>query len=112
MEEQLARFADQLMELVSTYGPDVADTVLQVARVTAIKELLVGFMALVVFAVFLYLTLKFHRRMLDEYKRNASGGDQWVFPLIGCAFVAFCSALPVAGYLLDLWNWVGVFEPK
>lgn len=119
----IATFADKLAEMAKQYGPDVAHGALQMARIDAAAPFMwaVPFLAIgicgVVYCIKLLRTAKSlsdAREAVLNYEgryRMPDGVNEGIGGVIGgivsCG-VCVISAMP----LLDLWRWVGIFEPK
>lgn len=92
----------KLGELATQYGPDVVDAALMVARVEAGQFLIFGVVALVISAVFFPIA-----------RRAQKSDPSWNTPK--ACFFWILTLTPLAAsakHLLDVWNWVGLFEPK
>lgn len=102
------RLTEKLAELAAQYGPDVVNAAIEVARITALRPIIGG----AVCAVVSYVLLRFSIKAFQTAK-----ADDWDNPvyIVGCGFSGIISSgfgTAAAIYLFDVWNWVGVFEPK
>lgn len=121
---KLSDAADQLaakmVELAQQYGPDVIDAGLAVARIEAAQGIVKGVVLLAVSAVFSFICYKLTKigfnlmriYKLPETSHGAPDG-MWQITIGGCAgIVAAIIGIASVVVLIDIWNWVGIFEPK
>lgn len=107
-----------LAEVAEQYGPEVVDAGLAVARISAGAALVHAAIGLaLIYALFrlgIPLTLKF-RAMLPEHDQN---DFEFIFPIGfswgivgGGTMIAAFAGFGAEGFF-NLWNWVGLVEPK
>lgn len=100
----IATLADKLTEMAKQYGPDVADGALQMARIDAANHLLPSLVALFLAPAF-YVTAR--KLNPEDWHQPSLRGLATIGAGLGCAV----STLVSFG-IFDLWQWVGIFEPK
>ena len=136
VEEKIVSMLDALQsgvvhvgEQVVKYSPDVADAALWVVRIEGVSALIYGVIGLFAIAIAIILFRKYlwhnsqytaefklycSKQGVEEriHRNNANNHYFWRlafgFSALGFTFVGF-------GFLkklLDIWNWVAVFEPK
>lgn len=100
----------KLAEIGAQYGPEVVDAGLAVARLTAGAELFWGLWLLVLGLVSLYILKRGYKECKD-YE-----GEVWDSPMpflvIIPTFVSASTIFPALFRFANIWNWVGVVEPK
>lgn len=107
-QKAIGEFADKMVELGKQYGPDVADAALQMARIDAIQFLVPGVVAAILCGLLILVGIKLARAVnADKFSADTA------IPLF--AFGGLCTVIS-AGFaifrLVDVWAWVGIFEPK
>ena len=107
-----------LAGVADKYGAEVVDAGLAVARISAASNLIYAFVGWLMFIGILkllwYGAMKY-RMTFDECDKN--DGDFWGPVLlssvgIGVFTLIVCFMELGAFNILNLWNWVGVVEPK
>ena len=103
----------KLEALVAQHGPQAVDTAAEVVRVGAIGDLIVGAGCAVATAL-IWRTL--HRVSTTRWKETDVFDDPMgPFPMIALLAAGFLSCVTTIGALeglLDVWNWVALFNPK
>lgn len=109
----LDKAMQQLTDLATTYVPKAIDLAASVVQINAFHDLLIA--VLLVSIVVLYHLLAAPPMIKrDEATRKAQHyyDDGWMFvAIIGYIITAIISFIGVL-QLLDVWMWVGIFEPK
>lgn len=111
MLDALENGAVQVGEQVVKYSPEVADAALWVIRIDSAQALLSSLAWLfvcVIPAIFFY---KLAKKFAKE--ENGKHGDAEAVLWSGAFSAIFTGAamIPASG-LFNLWNWIGMFEPK
>ena len=119
----IATFSDKLVEVAKQYGPDVADAALTMARIDAaapfiwaIPTLIVGLCG----SVYCVKLLRKGKTLTDAYRAVPSYNERALMPdgtfegMTGTfgGVLSLTACAIAADPLLDLWRWVGIFEPK
>lgn len=103
VQERLLSIYDKMGELATEYGPEVMDMTLEVVRINAIQELVIGFAVSVATAVIIMVTF----RVTKKFE-----GIEKDMPRIMMATIAFMFGAIGIYRLFIIWNWIGVFNPK
>ena len=113
------KFGDKLPQLATQYGPDVADVAdveLLAARVDAASGIVAGVAsvaAAVAFAFALRYSIREHSDAVGDEERCSRDEEiPWFFAMIGSGLGAAFASIIGAAMLLNVWRWVGIFEPK
>lgn len=105
----IATFADNLVEMAQQYGPDVAEAALTMARIDALSSLVPALVGLIATVVYVYF---FFKKMMPwvnaEHDYDINRTFTCIVSTVAMFFVGLFSLVGV----LNLWLWVGVFEPK
>ncbi len=102
-------FAHQLTELAQQQAPAAWELAKGVARVSAGAGVFYG----IGFLIFSIIAAKLSKRLWRWAKRVDPDGDNptvavpFFVGLVSCGFL-----VASLGYLLDIWNWVGLFYPE
>lgn len=100
-----AKIGDATIE----YAPDVADALLWVVRIDSAEPLLAGF-ALLIGVIFCIKPMKQAWKWAKKYSLESDGLS---YVAISPLVATFCAAaLETFRRLTDVWNWIGVIEPK
>lgn len=122
--DKLSGAADQLAakmaELAQQYGPEAIDAGLAVARIEAAQGIVKGFVFLIVSAVFSFICYKLTKigfnlariYKLPETSYSAPDGTWQIAVGICAGVLASITGITFVVALSDIWNWVGIFEPK
>jgi hypothetical protein len=108
------KLTEKMAELAVQYGPDVVNAGLEVARFTAIGNLIGG----LGWAVFTGVLVKTGLHWAKKAKQwnDEEGDNPVVFAYgmgAGCAVIgAIPAGLSALWPIFTVWNWVGIFEPK
>lgn len=102
-------FADKLTEMAKQYGPDVADAALQMARIDALSGLLP---AIVIACTLAYACKKAIPPLIVWTKGADSYNPGPVFAWIFGGGITAAIFIWASTVVLDIWRWVGIFEPK
>lgn len=105
----IATFADKLTDLTKQYGPDVADAALQMARIDALSTMVPATFVL----VGSFIVAKWYWTNCKAWMRGPSSDEVAIVMggILGGLCLATFSAWALV-QLLDIWRWVGIFEPK
>lgn len=105
-QKAMGAFADKLADLAKQYGPEVADAALQMARVDAISTLTPAAIGLIISSIALLNGPRVWRKLKewDRFDGAPVGTIYWIAS--GAVWV------PSIFHFLDVWAWVGIFEPK
>ena len=111
------KWGQKLADIVSKHGPDAAELALAVARVGAIKTVVIGIVLVGLSVTGFRVALGLYRSALGIV---ADGGDRYrndeeVPRFVGAALLCVVSAfLLVPGFiqLLDVYAWAGIFRPE
>lgn len=109
MLDALEKGAVHVGDVVVKYSPDVAEATLMVVRIDGVSSIATGVVAGVLCYLWFVWANKL-RKKADEasYADSALFGTASVVCFVG-SVVAFSVSMI---NLLDVWNWVAVFEPK
>jgi hypothetical protein len=104
-------------EQVVKYGPDVADAALWVVRVDGIQSIVSGFVALLILTASVYAFLRTLRWVRsDEFDNDEFTGIPFFIGSIvigiGSIVIGIVSSMIAIDKLLNVWNWIAIFEPK
>lgn len=125
LQSGVAHIGDQVVK----YSPDVADAALWVVRIDGLGSLLVGVLGFVAIAIAVLLfrravwhtvQYKIARELYwrtngkeeQIHKSTADTHDFWKFMLMTCGFIMGGVGLTASFQIMQIWNWVAVFEPK
>jgi hypothetical protein len=103
--DQITQFAHQLTELATAQAPAAWEMAQQVARVSAIANLVDGFSC----AAALYILWRFAKYLwikADDVEEAKVG-----IAICGTIAGSFCT-FGMTWNLCDTWNWVGAFAPQ
>ena len=104
MLDALEKGAVHVGDAVVKYSPDVAEATLLVVRIDGVQNIVTGLIC----AVLAFLSAKACVKWL-----KASDGDDVYIPLIASALITALVTTQVDFFnLIDVWNWVAIFEPK
>lgn len=98
----------KLGELATQHGPQAVDLAAQVVQVDAAGGLVIGTACLLAAVIGGRKAIKVLRAGYDE---EWGDGPLIVGGIVGCVVAALVGIFGAA-CLLDIWNWVGVFNPK
>ncbi|MGI9541942.1 MAG: hypothetical protein ACR2MX_01710, partial [Cyclobacteriaceae bacterium] len=91
------------------YAPDVLDSVVEAARISAIGDIIYGFLgfvlAFVAYKIF-YILYYMISKSIEE--RSV----EFFCSLLAIGIVFSIVSICMMSNLIDIWNWVGVFNPK
>jgi hypothetical protein len=97
----------QLTTLVQKYGGQVVDTASQVTQIESVSELVSG----VVFGI-LAIIAGFVCRYAIKKENEESYGSPWIVAIVVSAVFAVIGTLFFLIQICDVWNWIGIFNPK
>lgn len=113
---QLAKIMDSIQNGVVTvagqaikYTPDVMDAALMVIRIDNIQQLIKSFVFLVLGIILIYVLYKqaIMYRKSDYYGKDSI--SMWIF----FTAIPACIINPTGLIgILNIWTWVGIFQPK
>lgn len=111
-QKAMGAFADKLGELAKQYGPEVAEAALQMARIDAINTLVPGLITAPI-GFFAYRKIMAHVAATKaKNPENFDIFDCEIFILAPLSIVIFIASLISIESLVNVWAWVGIFEPK
>lgn len=107
-QQAIASFADKLTDLAKQYGPEVADAALQMARIDALSGLVP---AIFTVAATVIVGPKVVRNLRKWQEKDPYDPGPLILLVVSGAVAAIFNLAAIMT-LLDVWRWVGVFEPK
>lgn len=115
MLDQLQHGAVKVGEAIVQYSPDVTDAMFWVVRLNAIQNLVLAIAVLVLSAFGFWYAASLSKKIKalpeDSWNSSAKAMDltmgKWVTRVVSSFPLVISGAS-----LIDVWNWVAVFEPK
>lgn len=106
----LQQFAVEIKEALVDVAPDVLVLVLQVMRIDALQQLVIG----VVFLVPVFLTVPHIVRAIKKLvaAKYVSEQDEALWVVVPVTTCSVLFGLIGTLNLLNVWNWVGLFAPE
>lgn len=105
ISDKLLQYITATEELLAKYGGDVADLALNVLRIDAAGNLLVGFALLGVL-----LTIALNIKKVAALERAATGNS--AATVIFGIITLTTTGIFTTAKLFNIWNWVGLFWPE
>lgn len=96
------KFSNYLSGFAHKYGPDAYHTILQVAQIQAIYQLIIGGICLVITILMGIFAIRSYRKM------EPNSAPAFIVPII----IGIFTGIPTCVYLFDLWAWVTAFDPQ
>ena len=106
IDDRISQVAAKLTELGEQYGPDVIDAALMVVRLNGVEQALYGVFFLVPALSLGYLCCKLCRRIAKK-DEDELGGIAFF-----AGFLSLGGSLIAGYFVLGLWTWVAIFDPK
>jgi len=108
------KFAGYLTNLADKYGPDMVDLILAVVRFNSIFDILFGFAFLAGAIIGFRFLRPLWAKWGEEVRTRSDDCPTFVtcISTIISAIVTMICFFISLGYLLTVWSWVGMFEPK
>lgn len=110
----IAAVGAKLTELANQYGGDLLDLALNIYRVKALGELLIGLVLLsltIVLWVF-YVKIWWQKVTVNFNAPSGERGAARGFVAVALAIFSLFTGSIAFTQLTNIWYWVGVFEPK
>lgn len=111
--EQVVGLLTRIEAGILDVAPEALDLAVNVVRLDAVGELIVGFVTLVIGIVSVFWGIK----LLNQYKGSVDkygfGGDDFK-QISGIVLLTF-SSIPLINFMVawfDIWNWVALFSPE
>lgn len=114
-ETVLQKFSDSVGTILSTYGQPTADLVLNVARITALQELIPGIIILIIFVYAFRVSMV---SISQVFEKKEEGIIIFVKDLIVSVIAGSSTLISMAlsfGHftaLTNVFNWAGLFFPE
>lgn len=107
MTEQLQQYAVELVEAIKGIAPDALAMAVEITRITAIGDIILGVVFVVAIRLAIPQLLRLHRAIEadpDAVGLVAAAVFGWFGTVVVGIFAAVC--------LLNIWTWVGLFAPE
>lgn len=108
MTEELQTFATELVQTLTSMAPDALALATQIVQITAIQQLVSGIVCAIVAVILFPHVVRATKSAFDISHDNVSDIFLCIFGSIGLVVTIGFSI----DYLLDVWVWVGVFNPE
>lgn len=93
-------------ELTKQYTPEVIDSALMVVRISGVQEIVVGLVCLLISIFLNFVGKHFYIKFSDD------DNDDYIPAFL----LSYGGAIVIGGFsivtLINVWNWVAIFEPK
>lgn len=114
IEDKAVETLSQLEALARQYTPDVIDAAINVTRIDGVAAVVGGMLMLVCVWPVCVAGLRLHKFFSKKQKEDRY--SDWE---LGVMSVQICTPMAIAllvifgaVLVLDVWNWVAIFEPK
>jgi hypothetical protein len=100
----------QLSNLIDTVKqslPQATQAILDVIRIDSLGSLIFGFVLLGIGILLYIFMLKAYKKTQDDYSH-----DGWIPLCCLSGLFSFISLFSGCTVLFNIWNWVGLFQPK
>lgn len=104
--QKMDAFGTKLDHLAHQYGPEIMNGALQVARIDALNAAVFETAYLIMCVIAIYFVVKLTSKWAFEHAEESDG-----WSLLAVGFFTFVP-LGIFFYLLNVWPYVGIFEPK
>ena len=115
IETKAVELLDKLENLATQYTPEVVDAATQAVQITAIGNIISGFVS----AIIMVLVFKLSKKTISYcIKKKEEGGrySDWEVGIVisSVVGVVLCVFLAGAAFvsLTDVWNWVALINPE
>lgn len=119
----MGAFADKLAELANQYGPEVADAALQMARIDAASPFMWAIPLMAASCVTICIGYRFLKKGFKQAEEREKAidsphyykiNDGVASGVVGFVIIAasIFGLIASGQVMLNLWRWVGIFEPK
>ena len=107
---QMQHGVAKIGEVLYSAAPQAVDAILAIKVISGIDQLVVGLICLIITVILGRVGMKHYRKRIEnEFNEDNIGA---IFIGVFLALGVFGFGIATAHHLLDIWNWVAVFQPK
>lgn len=97
-------------ELAKQYTPTIIDAALKVVQINGLQTLIIGFSLVLLFIIYFVFAILTAKKMKKANPHIDMEGYTLLALIVGT--VPFALGATGAQKVLNIWNWVAIFEPK
>ena len=115
LEVKAVEILDKLDSLVTQYTPDIIEGATSVVQISAVGDLVQGLFMTLGACFLVWLTYK-SAMYFEKKKKEGAPYNSWEIGIflsyIVGGFISFVLVTAGIGAILEIWNWVAIWNPK
>jgi hypothetical protein len=117
LTNKMLEIINQLQQGVISHAHDALNLMLSVTRINGIESIAIGIITLMLNIIIIKFMLNTYKKV-KEYNNSITNPsekkdhDDYIPLYAGCALILFFSIPACVCLLLDIWNYIAIFEPK
>ena len=112
LTNKLLEIINQVQNQVSAHAGDAINILLLNTQIDAINNLVIGFLSLGIACITFFFLKKFWIGFQKESSNYTGDEFPYIMGMFLCGLLFLISLLLSINYLLDIWNWMALFNPK